>query len=189
MDYDNQRAEPRKRVSIPAIISDRGRSQQVDAQICDASSSGCRITSCDIEALPQDVLIKIDSLGKPIKGTIVWRTDSEAGVKFFFDAQKPSDPALSAGGEMVGGSADMSDAGFPGFVYDRKGLISIRCLIKNPNGAGCLLVTDIASHLPDEIAIKFAEMKDPLAANIVWRSGPLAGVTFDFSPDRARIYV
>jgi PilZ domain len=194
MDYENQRSEPRKKVSIPAVVSDRDRTFQLSAHICDASSSGCRITECPVEQLPDEILIKIESVDKPIKGSIAWRAPRSAGVKFIFDRKTKSATAKRGGGKSSAARrkpepAEPPDPGFAAIVRDGAGTQSFKCLVKFPSGVGCLIVADDVAALPDVITVKFGDLRQPLRGRIVWRSAAMAGVAFEVTDTGSRFFV
>lgn len=64
---------------------DYGYNKLADCFICDASRTGCRISSEALSELPDDLLIEIPGLAEPILSLIVWRKDNMAGLEFMWD--------------------------------------------------------------------------------------------------------
>ena len=53
-----------------------------DCIICDASRTGCRITSDALSTLPDDLYIEIPGMSEPVQARIVSRKDNMAHLKF-----------------------------------------------------------------------------------------------------------
>jgi len=152
----------------------------MSGQISDASQSGCCITNCAVEELSPDILIKVASIEKPIKGRIMWRRGGSAGVKFIFDSkkteEKPSKDLSKTEPAIISPKAAKPESGFEASVRNREQTLKFKCLVKNPNGTGCLIVAENTSALPDAITVQFGDLKKPINATITWRSPSMAGV-------------
>ncbi len=75
-----KRREPRRRVLITAIVCSRVGRETLRCHIVDASKSGCRLESDQLDKLPDDIEISIPKLDMPLVGKIVWRSGDYAGV-------------------------------------------------------------------------------------------------------------
>ncbi len=82
---DERRNFSKQRIHLPATILDYGYNKLADCFICDASRSGCRISSEALSELPDDILIEILGLTEPILSLIVWRNDNMAGLEFMWN--------------------------------------------------------------------------------------------------------
>ena len=82
---DDRRDAPRQNVAITAVIMDHDLNKLTDCIICDASRTGCRISSKAISGIPDDLLIEIPGLTEPILSLIVWRNDDMAGLEFMWN--------------------------------------------------------------------------------------------------------
>ncbi len=79
-----KRSERRRRVSIPAWVSGQNSREGLRCEIVDASPSGCRLASYQMENLPADIQLQIAGLDLPVVGKIVWRSPEYAGVKLIW---------------------------------------------------------------------------------------------------------
>ena len=82
---DERRKASRQKIHLPATILDYGYNKLADCIICDASRTGCRISSKAISGMPDDLLIEIPGLTEPILSLIVWRNDDMAGLEFMWN--------------------------------------------------------------------------------------------------------
>ncbi len=121
-----KRREPRKSVSIPAWVSGHKSDDGVRCDIVDASKSGCRLSSTGLEVLPENIKLQIAGLDMPVKGEIVWRNSSFAGVKLTWQFANDGDntetrikPPDLAGKAGVKDKAKSNSSGFG--VKRRKG--------------------------------------------------------------------
>lgn len=81
-DIAERRTDRRRSVFLRAEVFNANGSPVTDCAIQDASRTGCRIISDDIDLIPDDVVITIRGLGETFAGRVVWRKHSEAGIKF-----------------------------------------------------------------------------------------------------------
>jgi hypothetical protein len=88
------RKEKRVEVTIPATISNMDGQKQAMCTIREASKSGCRIESEALRQLDNDVLIRIKAMKMSLRGKIVWRDNSTAGVNLLWKVAKKA-PMLS----------------------------------------------------------------------------------------------
>ncbi len=79
---DDRRDAPRQNVAITAVIMDHDLNKLTDCIICDASRTGCRITSDALSTLPDDLYIEIPGMSEPVQARIVSRKDNMAHLKF-----------------------------------------------------------------------------------------------------------
>jgi hypothetical protein len=79
-----KRSERRRKVSIPAWVSAQNSREGLRCEIVDASPSGCRLASYQLEGLPSDIKLQIAGLDLPVVGKIVWRSPEYAGVKLIW---------------------------------------------------------------------------------------------------------
>ncbi len=176
MKNPGNRAHPRKKVQIPAVVSDRNFSKPFNCMICDASRSGCRIKSDRLDVIPDEIYVQAEGMRRPIKGKIVWRKISMAGVQFIWD--KPA---------MAGDSPESQlRRTLSAIVSDRYGGRSIGCSVENLNVSGCMAVADDIDALPEEISIKLERINAPFNARIVWRGDGIAGVEFAWKAGNVR---
>lgn len=82
------RKEKRVEVTIPATISNLDGQKQAMCTIREASKSGCRIETDALRQLSNDVLIRIKAMRMSLRGTIVWRDVSTAGVSLRWKTAK-----------------------------------------------------------------------------------------------------
>lgn len=102
-DISEKRSERRRKVSIPAWVSGRNSRDGVRCEIVDASPSGCRLASHNLQILPADIQLQIAGLDLPVTGKIMWRSPDFAGVKLIwrftsskeFEEKRIRPPALS----------------------------------------------------------------------------------------------
>jgi len=77
-----KRREARRQVLITAVVCSRIGRETLRCHIVDASKSGCRLESDQLDKLPDEIEISIPKLDMPLVGTIVWRSGEHAGVSF-----------------------------------------------------------------------------------------------------------
>lgn len=75
-----KRREARRRVLITAVVCSRVGRETLRCHIVDASKSGCRLESGQLDKLPDEIEISIPKLDMPLVGKIVWRSGEHAGV-------------------------------------------------------------------------------------------------------------
>ncbi len=80
-----RRIGERSKVAFRASVSSHLDINGLSCLVRDATQYGCRIVSSFVGDLPDDVLLTIDGVSKPIKGRIVWRKPKEAGVEFLLE--------------------------------------------------------------------------------------------------------
>ncbi|WP_417690991.1 PilZ domain-containing protein [Roseibium sp.] len=83
-----KRAERRYAVTATATVCDLSRTLSLKCVITDASRSGCRIEGEGLEALPEEVLVYVDSFERPVRGNVVWTQGSSSGLRLFWDGAK-----------------------------------------------------------------------------------------------------
>ena len=83
---DERREAPRQKVDMTATILDRAYRRLRECIICDASRSGCRLSTPYPETLPDEICLEIKGLTEPMLAKIVWRDADKAGVEFFWDS-------------------------------------------------------------------------------------------------------
>lgn len=81
-DVSERRKDRRRSVFLRAEVFAANGSPVTDCAIQDASRSGCRIISDDVDLIPDDIVLTIRGLGETFAGRVVWRRHSEAGVEF-----------------------------------------------------------------------------------------------------------
>jgi PilZ domain len=81
--FAERRSTNRQKMNIPSSILDYSLNKLANCIICDISKSGCRITSEAISEIPDDILIDIPGLNKPVLSLVVWRNGNMAGLEFF----------------------------------------------------------------------------------------------------------
>ncbi len=81
-DVTDRRKDRRRSVFLRAEVFDANGAPVTDCAIQDASRSGCRIISEDIDLIPDEIVLTIRGLGETFAGRVVWRRHSEAGVEF-----------------------------------------------------------------------------------------------------------
>jgi len=112
-----KRREIRRQVWITAIVCGKTTPASMKCRIVDASKSGCRLEGDKLDKLPTEIEISIPGLDLPIHGVIVWRKNSQAGVKLdwpFEVAPKPKPEdilRLMKSGEARPGDAASSASG------------------------------------------------------------------------------
>lgn len=79
-----KRKERRRPVSISATVSSETGKQSLNCQIVDASLSGCRLHCEYLDLLSDTIILKIPGMDLPVRGSIMWRSDSYAGVKMLW---------------------------------------------------------------------------------------------------------
>lgn len=86
-----KRKEKRRPVSIAAQVSSSGAARSFSCKIVDASLSGCRLQCDDLDLLSDAIILKIPGMDLPVRGAIVWRVDSFAGVKMMWQFSRKSE--------------------------------------------------------------------------------------------------
>lgn len=85
----DRRVGNRTLVAMHAVVSARDAVDGINCIVRDANRTGCRIVSSHVADLPDHVSLKIDGIGKPVDGEIVWRRNNQAGVEFaWMDQEK-----------------------------------------------------------------------------------------------------
>lgn len=82
-DWTERRSERRRSVFLRAAIYgliEGG--EEIECAIQDASRSGCKIISDNIDRIPEMVCLTIHGLDETFAGRIVWRRENMAGVQF-----------------------------------------------------------------------------------------------------------
>lgn len=64
------------------------------------------------------------------------------------------------------------------FAADADDNFDIKCIIRDVSPGGCMIVSSHLHELPDRIQLVPEGFKQPLLAQIVWRKGKTAGVSF-----------
>ena len=82
MGLRENRIEHRKRVLIPAFVSDTKDSYDVACLIRDMSKTGCQLVGEQIVDLPDVVHVVPEGFDAPMVGRIAWRQDKSVGVSF-----------------------------------------------------------------------------------------------------------
>ena len=86
MGLRENRNEHRKRVLIPAFVSDTKDSYNVACLIRDISKTGCQLVGEHVADLPDIVHVVPEGFEAPMVGHIVWRQEKAVGVSFAPDA-------------------------------------------------------------------------------------------------------
>lgn len=85
MEMFNSREHPRASAILRGVVSGLQEVSGVDCAIRDVSISGCKIVSSRVPFFPQQLLLTVDGLDRPIKGKLVWRKTKTAGLKFIWN--------------------------------------------------------------------------------------------------------
>lgn len=104
---DSRRAK-RHDTSIRVKVTAEGGQESFDGMIVDASVSGARLLSANIDRIPDAVVIHVDGVAAPIPGRIVWRKKNEAGVALKFP-QVNANPRRRRKQKDVSAPADAED--------------------------------------------------------------------------------
>ena len=64
------------------------------------------------------------------------------------------------------------------FASDPQDTFNIKCIIRDVSPGGCMIVSSHLHELPDQIQLVPEGFKQPLLAQIAWRKGKTAGVSF-----------
>ncbi|WP_208977895.1 hypothetical protein [Labrenzia sp. 011] len=81
----DKRREKRNNVSIPVKIADLEGITEISGVIVDAGKNGCRISAKGLSALPEEVVLSIGKMERPVVGEFAWRTASSAGLRLLWD--------------------------------------------------------------------------------------------------------
>ena len=81
-DQTERRAERRRSVFLRARVCGLLEGEEFECAIQDASRSGCKIISENVDMIPEMVSLTIHGLNETFVGKIVWRQDNMAGVQF-----------------------------------------------------------------------------------------------------------
>lgn len=105
----DRRGGERSKVAFRASVSARDGTMPLECLVRDATHHGCRIVSSAINELPDDIMLTIDGVSKPIDGRIVWRRAKQAGVEFCLEdpgevLQRP----IACGSRQTPSLADLS---------------------------------------------------------------------------------
>lgn len=81
-DWTEKRNERRRSVFLRARVFGSAEGQEIECAIQDASRSGCKIISDELDRVPEHVCLTICELGETFFGRVVWREGNMAGVQF-----------------------------------------------------------------------------------------------------------
>ena len=110
-----KRKNLRRTVSYPAYIDLGDGSPARACTLCDASQDGAQLALADPNSLPNEFVLALSSDGAARRRCrVIWRTETEVGVKFLKEVKKssragrawmrPIIPELGATGEAAGAS-------------------------------------------------------------------------------------
>lgn len=104
----DQRRARRHDTSLRARVTGVNGGEGFEGMIVDASVSGARLWSADVDRLPDAIIIEVEGIAAPIPGRIVWRKQNEAGVALKFP-EASSDPSRRNDGAENSEAADEFD--------------------------------------------------------------------------------
>ncbi len=85
MEMFNSREHPRASAILRGVVSGLQEICGVDCAIRDVSISGCKIVTSRVPSLPEQVLLTVDGLDRPVKCKLVWRKTKTAGLKVIWN--------------------------------------------------------------------------------------------------------
>ncbi len=85
MEQVDKRQDPRINTILRGVVSGLNDLCGVDCAIRDISTSGCKIVSSRVSFLPEQVLLTVEGLNRPVKSKLVWRETKTAGLKFIWN--------------------------------------------------------------------------------------------------------
>lgn len=173
MSSRDQRLHHRFKVAIRAFVGDPHTDARYPCVIRDGSISGCQITCASLSELPDRILFDVPAISRPICGSIVWREENTAGVKFHWDAM-PDDERRKAPRQEIYLPCTILDHDF-NHLDD-----SVIC---DASRSGCRIVTEKIAQIPDDIYVEIFGLTEPMIARIVWRSEGMGGVQFLWESD------
>ena len=173
MAEQTKRAAKRIKVNIRALVTDRDETKKFDCDVLDASVSGCRIESRQLNEIPDEIRIQVQGLDVKTDARIVWRKVFMAGVAFEWEGAEKNDKR----------SHKRFKANVPAVAADRAFEQKIDCRIRDASQAGCRITSDQIDLLPDEICIQIKGLTEPIDGKIVWRKPGTAGVQLEHMKD------
>lgn len=173
MDKADQRANDRIKVAIHAVVTDREQQNAVRSMVKDASICGCKIISKQVPDLPDEVLLKVPNLDQLIKGRIVWRNHTMAGIQFEWNAVDPDDRR----------KAPRQEVEIQAVISDRECNKLTDCVINDANSIGCRITNAALYTVPDDVHIEVEGLTEPVLAKVIWRNGIQAGLEFYWECD------
>jgi hypothetical protein len=81
----DKRREKRNNVNIPVKVADLEGITEISGLIVDAGKNGCRISAKGLAALPEEVVLSIGKIERPVVAEFAWRTPSNAGLRLLWD--------------------------------------------------------------------------------------------------------
>ncbi|WP_299817208.1 PilZ domain-containing protein [uncultured Roseibium sp.] len=81
----DKRREKRNNVNIPVKVADLEGITEISGLIVDAGKNGCRISAQGLAALPEEVVLSIGKMERPVVAEFAWRTASTAGLRLLWD--------------------------------------------------------------------------------------------------------
>ena len=85
MEKLENRQDPRAKVILRGVVSGLQEIYGIDCAIRDVSISGCKIVTSRVPTLPEQVLLTVEGLNRPVKSKLVWRETKTAGLKFIWN--------------------------------------------------------------------------------------------------------
>lgn len=171
--YEQKRGEHRFGVKIRAFVINPHTRARLPCLIRDGSLSGCRLMCGRLDTMPDDIIVEVPELAKPVYGKMVWRNPTEAGVKFMWETT-PADERRASPRQKV----DMA-----AIILDRDYRRLRECTICDASRTGCRLSTPYPETLPDEICLEIRGLTEPMLGKIVWRDADKAGIEFVWDSD------
>ncbi|KZM48123.1 hypothetical protein OA90_22355 [Labrenzia sp. OB1] len=81
----DKRREKRNNVKIPVKVSDLEGITEISGVIVDAGNNGCRITATGLAGLPEEVVLNIGKMERPVAAEFAWRSGGNAGLRLLWD--------------------------------------------------------------------------------------------------------
>lgn len=163
----------RFKVALKVTVTDVERTVAVPCVVRDANLSGCQIISANIEDLPDTVLVEIPDFDQPIKGNIVWRDKTTAGVEFTWEAQREDERR----------GAKRMQVDLPVVVFDADLNEITHCTICDASQTGCRIRGAEIGDLPQNLHLSIPKLTAPIKGEIVWRSIYEAGIKLAWHSD------
>ncbi|MBO6510363.1 MAG: PilZ domain-containing protein [Roseibium sp.] len=80
----DKRREKRNDVSLPVKISDLEGLTEITGKIVDAGKNGCRIKAEGLTSLPEEVVLTMNKVQRPVIAEFAWRNETFAGLRLLW---------------------------------------------------------------------------------------------------------
>ncbi|POF28614.1 PilZ domain-containing protein [Roseibium marinum] len=81
----DKRREKRNNVNIPVKVADLEGITEISGIIVDAGKNGCRISAKGLAALPEEVVLSMGKIERPVIAEFAWRTANAAGLRLLWN--------------------------------------------------------------------------------------------------------